>query len=133
MPILKGKRGEFNALAGLADFTRGNVYPLVEVLAGSEEQEVEQAVEKAVRALSTSWFKEPVMLDVSALDPAWRRQGQTVLGFAMDLAKVDLAGPVAVVRLSDSDEMYRDAANASGDGVGTAVRLVKIWISSPMS
>jgi len=123
LPILKGKRGEFDALAELADATRGNVYPLVEVLPGSEEQDVEQAVEKAVRALSTSWFKEPVMLDVSALDPAWREQGQTVLGFAMDMAKIHL-NPVAVVRLFDSDEMYRDAANASGDGVGAAVRLV---------
>jgi len=124
VPILKGKRREFDALAELADSTRGNLYPLVEVLAGSEEQEVERAVEKAVHYLSTSWFKEPVLLDVSALDPAWRRQGQTVLGFAMDLAKVDLTSPVAVVRLSDSEEMYSDAARTSKGGVGAAVRLV---------
>lgn len=123
VPILKGKCGEFDALGNLTEPTRAGVYPLVEVLPSPAEQDIGADIEKAVAALRTLWFQEPLMLDVSSFDLDEAYEGQTILGYAMGVAEGYLH-PVAVVRLGDSEAVHADAGRAGANGIGSAVRLV---------
>lgn len=123
VPILKGKRGEFDALGNLTEPTRASVYPLIEVLPSPEEQDVGADIDKAIAALRTRWFQEPFMLDLSSFDLDERYEGRTILGYAMGVARGFLR-PVAVVRLGDSDAVYADAGQAGANGIGVAIRLI---------
>ncbi len=124
VPILKGKRGEFDALRDLREPTRAGIYPLIEVLPSPEEQDVDADVGKALDALAVRWFAEPVMIDVGYFDLE-PDNGRTALGAAMDMAKGRLEHPVPVFRLADPRAVRSDAARAaSAHGHGVALRLI---------
>jgi hypothetical protein len=124
VPILKGKRGEFDALRDLQPSTRSVVYPLVEILPSPEEQDVDADVDKAMNALATRWYEEPTMLDVGYFDLE-SDNGRTALGVAMDAAVGRLAHAVPVFRLADPAPVRADVARAAErDRHGAAIRLI---------
>lgn len=124
VPILKGKRGEFDALRDLQLLTRSRVYPLVEILPSPEEQDVYNDISKAMEALATRWSDQATMLDLGYFDlePV---DGLTPLGVAMDAAVGMLSHPVPVFRLADPAPVRADVARVvKRDGHGMAIRLV---------
>lgn len=125
VPILKGKRGEFDALTHLEAGSRANVYPLIEILPSPEEQDVVHDVDKALTALATRWPFDPIMLDVGYFDLEPNGDGSTPVGTAMDATIGRLAHAVPVFRLADGVEVRADVARAvDRDGHGAAVRII---------
>ena len=124
VPILKGKRGELDALRDLQPSTRMRIRPLVEILPSPEEQDVISDVGKALDALAVRWPLEPIMLDVGYFDLE-TETGPTALGIAMNSAEGRLAHAVPVFRLADGAAVRADVARAANrDGHGAAIRLI---------
>ncbi len=128
VPILKGRRGEMDALGKVRMRTRRAMVPLVEVTPRDESEDVaaitricDQTVERLARA-----YGHPLMLDGGHFD---LRQdlggGVGVVGLLAERARA--AGLVAqpVLRLDDPDTARRDAGAAHAvDDRGLTVRLI---------
>jgi hypothetical protein len=130
IPILKGRQGEFNALAEIQLATRRGVLPLLEVVPAdpTDAQGVIVDCGKAVERLSKSWGQDAVLLDGGLLDLSLDLHGQG-RGPLWELAEqTRIAGlrAVPVLRLGDDALARIDAANVCAlDGRGLCVRLVQ--------
>ena len=125
LPVLKGRQGEFNALADIQPLTRRAVVPLVEIVPGplDDASTVRATVEKTVRKLKV-WAGSRLLLDASWLpDEIELLDGVGVLGYAIAAAARAGIDSTPVVRLNDAEPAHRNARLHVESGNGIAVRL----------
>jgi hypothetical protein len=122
VPILKGKRGELDALRDVAGRTREGMYPLVELLPGAE-QDVAHDINRTLKVLAERWFAQPIMLDVGHFDE--EDNDRSILAHAMDSTVGLISQAVPVFRLADGDMVYGSLAEVCDrDGHGAALRIL---------
>ena len=81
-------------------------------------------MDKLIDRLAMRWVSEPVMLDLGHFHlSSVNSRGQSLIGYAMEAAATHSNQAVPVVRLSDPDRAYDDAAMAGANGIGAAVRV----------
>lgn len=125
LPVLKGRQGEFNALADIQPVTRRAVVPLVEIVPGplDDAATVRAVVDKTIRKLKV-WAGSRLLLDASWLpDEIELLDGVSVLGYAIAAATRAGIEPTPVLRLNDAEHAQRDARVHAESGHGIAVRL----------
>ncbi len=103
VPILKGKKGEFDALGQLVSPEKGRITPLVEIATVPWDwdndvptKSLEDHLDGAVGRLASGWGADlPVWLDTLWLEPTDQANGKPALEHLLDLARgVLLALPV---------------------------------------
>ena len=125
LPALKGRQGEFTALADIQPVTRRIVLPLVEIVPGpvDDAATLRTIVDKTVRKLGV-WAGSRLLLDTGWLPGDIElRAGVGVLGYASATAGDAGIGATPVVRLNDAELAHRDARLHAERGHGIAVRL----------
>lgn len=125
LPVLKGRQGEFTALADIQPVTRRAVIPLIEIVPGplDDAATVRAIVDKTLRTLR-GWAGSRLLLDTGWLPGEIElRDGAGALGYATDTAARAGVEATPVVRLNDAEPAYRDARLRAESGDGIAVRL----------
>jgi hypothetical protein len=125
LPALKGRQGEFTALADIQPVTRRTVLPVIEIVPGpvDDAATLRTTVDKTVRKLGV-WAGSRLLLDTGWLPGDIElRAGVGVLGYATAAAGDAGIGATPVVRLNDAELAHRDARLHAGRGHGIAVRL----------
>ncbi len=98
VPALKGKRGEFDALANLADAERPRVTPMIEIIPVPWDwtndvptRPLGEHLESTVNRLTSGWGGEqPVWLDTLWLEPGDAVAGKPALEHLFDVARGEL-------------------------------------------
>lgn len=130
VPILKGRKGELNALADISLATRSSVVPLIEVTPPSDEPGSSAAVKAfkdVAQRLADIYSGLPVMLDAGLFDLDEQRFGsdRTAVGELADWARSTGLDAQPVLRLADPEAAQIDAGRAHAeDGRGLTVRLL---------
>jgi hypothetical protein len=129
VPVLKGRQGEFNALAEVQLATRRGMMPLLEVVPAdpADPLGVIDDCRKAVEKLAKVW-QAPVLLDGGLLDLSLdlRLDARGPLWELSEHARAALLPAVPVLRLGDDILARTDAAAAcEQDGNGLCVRMVE--------
>jgi hypothetical protein len=128
MPILKGRQGEFNALAELKTVTRVGTLPVLEVVPAdpTDPAGVVNDCRKTVEKIAKSW-SGPILLDGGLLDLSLHLNDQArgpLWELAMHARAVGIAA-IPVLRLGDDILARTDAAVAcTQDKRGLGIRLV---------
>lgn len=125
LPVLKGRQGEFAALADIQPATRRAIIPLIEIVPGplDDAATVRATVDKTLRKLG-GWAGSRLLLDTGWLPAESElRDGVGVLGYATAAAADAGIGATPVLRLNDGELAHRDAQLHAEDGNGIAVRL----------
>src|SRR5258708_5351119 len=126
VPVLKGRQGEFAALADIQPTTRQRILPLLEIVPGQTDDGTEQraVIDRTTRKLRI-WAGSRLMLDTGLLaTDVDLGNNLGVVGYAA--AKASAHGVLAtpVVRLNDDERAQRDAAASHAEyGGGVALRL----------
>lgn len=131
LPILKGKKAEYDALKELSDDKRNDMCPLIEITDvpwnyESEEpaKTVDMHIQKLPEQIQSSWgTKHPIMFDFPAsLYSAKLLDGRHVLtGVADSLGKVGIK-PILVVGIDRPTE-YVEAVKVSKNEYGICIRV----------
>lgn len=123
VPILKGKAGEYNALAEASGTVQAGTLPLIEALPVGKET-VEETCVSTLQALSGGWGT-PVALDAVYLDPATPlSSGLLPLEALADEARTRSITALPVLRVDDDPSVWAAAATVTArDGAGVVVRL----------
>lgn len=126
VPVLKGRQGEFAALAEVQLSTRQRVLPLVEIIPGPADDpaDLKSLINHTARKLKV-WAGDRLLLDAGLLPTDVVVDGRSgALGCAVSAAVGELVDATPVVRLNDEDLAFKDAAAAHAEhGNGIAVRL----------
>ncbi len=106
VPILKGKKGEFDALQGLAAADKERITPLVEIFTvpwdwdtDAPAKRLEDHLDSAAQQLAGGWGADhPLWLDTLWLDPEASAGGKDALEYLFDrcrgaLAAIPVGGP----------------------------------------
>jgi hypothetical protein len=143
VPFLKGKKGEYDALAEIDAGTKDGLTPLVEIAPADRDLEtgeplktVTQKLDGEARRITDAWgTNHELFLDLAALDPDDRLDSgaHPVTGlFAGARSEGLLAIPVTGLdRDGDFNDAVRDVA--ATDRRGAAIRLHPDDIASPAS
>lgn len=128
VPILKGRRGELDALGLVQTATRRVMVPLVEVAPKDESEDaptVAKICRSAVGRLAKS-YPDAMMLDGGHFDLDADLGGDTgVLRLLADTARAEGLTAQPVLRLEDPARARREARDAAAtDGRGLTVRLI---------
>lgn len=125
-PVLKGRQGEFAALADIQQSTREQILPLVEIVPGPDDTRttLRQVIEKSVRRLEP-WAGRRLLLDAGLLQQGVPiADGRSVVGHAAAFARSRGVEATPVVRLNDEVDVRAEAARVHREhGGGVAVRL----------
>lgn len=131
IPILKGKRGEFDALSWLDDELKGGVSPMIEVVPVPRDLEddtptksIEAHLQTAVTQIARGWGDSaPVLLDTIWLDPDEMAGAVHHLEYLFDQAR----GSLTAVPVGGLTRGVRHAAAvgavAATDGRGAVLRI----------
>lgn len=127
VPILKGKRGELDALRDVALGTRHGIFPLVEAVPPDDPGDV-TAMVKAIEALSATLaarFVQPLQLDAGLYDLGIDMGGgHSAVAVLANAARAQGLQAQPVVRLGDSRMALEDARDThAADGRGLTIRL----------
>lgn len=126
VPVLKGRQGEFAALADIQLSTRQRVLPLIEIVPGpaDEPADLRSLINHTARKLKV-WAGDRLLLDAGLLPTDVIVDGQSgAVGYAVSAAVGELVNATPVVRLNDEDLALQDAAAAHAEqGNGIAIRL----------
>jgi hypothetical protein len=126
VPVLKGRQGEFAALAEIQMSTRQRVLPLIEILPGpaDEPADLKSLINHTARKLKV-WAGDRLLLDAGLLPTEAAIDGQSgAVGYAVAAAAGEFVDATPVIRLNDEDLALQDAAAAHAEhGNGIAVRL----------
>lgn len=126
VPVLKGRQGEFAALADVQPSTRQRILPLIEVVPGPADEPValRQVIDRTAKKLRP-WAGSRLLLDAGLLPAdAELRDGFGAVGYAVITALADGVPATPVVRLNDEGQARADAATVHADtSSGIAVRL----------
>jgi hypothetical protein len=126
VPVLKGRQGEFAALADIQLSTRQRVLPLVEIVPGPADDpaDLKSLIDHTARKLKV-WAGDRLLLDAGLLPTDVVVDGQSgAVGYAIRAAIGELVKVTPVIRLNDEDLALQDAAAAHAEhGDGIAVRL----------
>jgi hypothetical protein len=131
VPVLKGKRGEFDALAGLADAHRPGLTPLIEVIPVPWDwtndiptKPLGEHLKSTVDRLATSWGgKQPVWLDTLWLEPGDTVSGKPALEHLFDEARGHLHALPVGGPGRDTAHTQSIAAIQATDQRGAVLRL----------
>lgn len=125
LPVLKGRQGEFTALADIQPVTRRAIVPLIEMVSAplDDESTVRAVVDKTIRKLKV-WAGSRLLLDTSWLPGDIQMpNGIDVRGYATTAAAGAGIGATPVLRLYDAAPAHRDTQLHTESGDGIAVRL----------
>ena len=131
VPVLKGKKGEFDALGQLVSPQKERITPLVEIstLPWDWDNDVasktlEEHLDSAVRQLASGWgIGLPVWIDTLWLDPGDQANGKPALEHLFDLARSEIVAlPVGGPGRPPSHTASVAAVHGS-DGRGAVLRL----------
>jgi len=103
LPILKGKKGEYDALNKLTSSIKKSIIPLIEIPAiswdfvkGAPSNSLEKQVTSAIKSIEKSWEKDlPILIDTFYLEDDYN-QHDTTLGFIVNKLKTDGYSPIPV-------------------------------------
>jgi len=126
VPVLKGRQGEFAALASLQPSTRQRILPMVEIIPGpAEEANALKAVIDRTAKKLRPWAGERLLLDAGLLATDVEVHGGLgAVGYSVVAATGELVDATPVVRLNDEVRSHLDAAAVhTHNGSGIAVRL----------
>lgn len=123
VPILKGKAGEYAALAQVSATVKAGALPLIEAWPVGKET-VEEACASTMRQLDTGW-SGPFAVDAVYLDPATPLpSGQLPVEVLADEARTRGLVVLPVLRLDDDPAVWSAAATVvARDKAGVVVRL----------
>ena len=126
VPVLKGRQGEFAALAAIQPATRRHILPLVEIIPGpvDERGTVRSFVDRTAMKLRP-WAANRLLLDAGLLPTDVElHDGFGAVGYSVTTALRHGVSATPVVRLSDEALALADAAQIHADcGGGAAIRL----------
>ena len=126
VPVLKGRQGEFAALADIQLSTRQRVLPLVEIVPGpaDEPADLRSLINHTARKLKV-WAGDRLLLDAGLLPTDVTVDGPSgAIGYAVSAAVGELVNATPVIRLNDEDLALQDASAAHSEhGNGIAIRL----------
>jgi hypothetical protein len=126
VPFLKGRQGEFAALADIQLSTRQRVLPLIEIVPGPADEpvDVRSVINHTAKKLKV-WAGDRVLLDAGLLPTDVVIAGESgAAGYAVQAAAGELVNATPVIRLNDEDLALQDAAAAHAEhGHGIAIRL----------
>lgn len=126
VPVLKGRQGEFAALADIQTSTRQRILPLIEIVPGPTDDpaDLKSLINHTAKKLKI-WAGDRLLLDAGLLPTDVVVNGQSgALGYAVKAAIGELVDATPVVRLNDEGLAFQDAAAAHAErGNGIAVRL----------
>lgn len=127
VPILKGRSGEFNALAEIADTTRSGIVPLVEIVPRGDAQsfpDVRSSAEHGTDQLGKSWGACTVLIDCGFLDTGSDAGDGGVVAIACRRAEQWKVAAIPVLRLDDPALARQDVAALHSEfDRGVCVRL----------
>jgi hypothetical protein len=132
VPILKGKAGEYTALKGLSDETRGRITPLIEVAPVPWDFE-EEAPAKSLDAhlgpvaekLDKHWGTDrPIYIDLAWISDEATESGQHPVTKVLDGLKAMNAMAIPVTGLSRAGHSIKAVAEGiARDGRGVCIRV----------
>jgi hypothetical protein len=126
MPVLKGRQGEFAALASIRPTTRQRILPMVEIVPGpaDEPAALKSVIDRTATKLRT-WAGSRLLLDAGLLATDVALTGDVgAVGYSVAGAISKGVSATPVVRLNDQERARRDAATAHAENAsGIAVRL----------
>jgi Beta protein len=126
VPVLKGRQGEFAALAAIQPVTRRHILPLVEIVPGPADERgaIRSFVNKTVMKLRP-WAGSRLLLDAGLLPIDLQlHDGVGAVAYSVITALNNGLSATPVVRLSDEPLALTDAAQVHADcGGGVAIRL----------
>lgn len=129
VPILKGKQGEYNALADLAPSTRTWLQPLLEIVPSAEDADPaaqKTDADKVIGKLSKVWAALPAFVDAGHFDLTVDLDGQGLTARACAGLESRSVIAVPVLRLSDPMHVRFDVAALHADfHRGACVRLTR--------
>jgi hypothetical protein len=126
VPVLKGRQGEFAALAAIQPTTRQRILPLLEIVPGpaDEPAALKSVIERTANKLGP-WAGNRLLLDAGLLaTDVELHNGRGAVGFSSDVALIRGVDATPVVRLNDELLAHFDAAKVHADhGTGVTIRL----------
>lgn len=126
VPVLKGRQGEFAALASIQPSTRQRILPMLEIVPGpaDEPAALKSVIERTAKKLRP-WAGSRVLLDAGLLATEVElRDGLGAVGYAIASAIGEGVAATPVVRLNDEARAHLDAASMhTANATGVAVRL----------
>ncbi len=126
VPVLKGRQGEFAALASIQPATRVRILPMVEIVPGpaDEPNALKSVIDRTAKKLHP-WAGNRLLLDAGLLATDVEvADGLGAVGYAVVKAISDGVSATPVVRLNDEARAHDDAAAVHAENAsGIAVRL----------
>lgn len=126
VPVLKGRQGEFAALAAIQASTRARTLPLLEIVPApaDEATALKSVIDRSVKKLQP-WAGARLLLDAGLLEAGVElHNGLGAVGYAASGAFSYGVIAIPVVRLGDERLAHSDAAAMNDEhGSGIAVRL----------
>jgi hypothetical protein len=131
VPILKGKKGEFDALGRLDSGLKSGITPLVEIITVPWDwtndvptKSLEDHLGSTVHQLNVGWGNQfPIWLDTLWLDPGDAAGGKPPLEYLFDLARGQIPALPVGGPGRDANHTSSVAAVHSIDGRGAVLRL----------
>lgn len=141
VPILKGKKGEFDALAALKKDVKQQLTPLIDVPqvdtdfhTGKPKKSLSPHLSSIVKKIKSSWGTErPFFLDLFDLKPSDRADdGNHPLTYIFDLMRINSIKAIPTTGF-DRDEAYNEAVakTISADTRGVCIRLLTEDMENP--
>lgn len=115
MPILKGKKGEFDALKTLDEETQTVILPLIEVpaipwdfVSEKEASSIEKQISSTVKNIKASWkIENEILIDTNSLDENFNVSKKTMNVLTEALIEEGYL-PIPVIHINASDELLRN-------------------------
>lgn len=112
MPILKGKKGEFDALKMLTEDVQSVILPLIEVpaipwdfVSEKEASSIDKQISSTVKSITSSWDpKNEILIDTNSLDENYNATKKTINVLAEALIEEGYL-PIPVIHISASDAL----------------------------
>lgn len=127
VPVLKGRQGEFAALASIQPSTRQRTLPMVEIVPGPADEPValKSVIDRTAKKLQQAWAGHRLLLDAGLLATEVKVQdGLGAVGYAVTKAISEGVSATPVVRLNDEPQAHHDAGAVHSENTsGIAVRL----------
>ncbi|MCT4086696.1 beta family protein [Elizabethkingia anophelis] len=118
LPILKGKKGEYDALSKLTDNVKKKILPLIEIPAiawdfvnEAPSTTLEKQVDSSIKSIEKSWEKDlPILIDTFYLDDDYNGT-DTTIGFIINKLKADGYNPIPVFNPNSSKRAIEQNKN----------------------
>lgn len=130
VPLLKGKRGEFNALAQLSHKVKSLITPFIDVprVSRSDEEEIDVHLMKIVNNLKLSWGTEnPIFIDLADIDLTQRTaDGSHPVKYLFGLLRAASIRAIPCTGPIDRDSDYNNAIATvlKEDNSGICIRIL---------